>query len=266
MKVSVSMWSYRMFFESEKMDLVSFVQEVKRIKADGFEIFPQYLGKEPEKNIALLAELAKKNNLEISALIVGNDFNKPTLKERTDEVEKMRWFIKNASENGIFRLNTFTGYHVEKTEPLVETFRVVDCYREVVSLACEKKVFLCIENHSSVCSDADSLLFLIKMVGSENLVTNPDISNFVPEFYLRSESSREVMYKETEKIAPLAKNAHLKIDTFKETGEHPYIDVERYINILKKYNYTGHIVLEYYGNSDPSYSCNLGVKLLRKFI
>jgi len=266
MKISISMWSYRSLIESGKMDVYAFVDEVKKIGAEGFEIFPAFLDqKDPAGCVRKLAETAKKNGLEISSLIAGNDFNKPTVKERAEQVEKMKWSISNAALNGIFTLNTFTGYHVSGTDPVLELFRVVDCYREVMLLAEEKKVRLAIENHSSVCSDADGLLSVIKMVGSTNLGTNPDISNFVPEFSRRSENALKSMYSETEKIAVLTMNAHLKIDAFTEKGEHPHIDVPRYFDILRKNGYDGHMVLEYYGQGDCAASCSQGVKLLKKY-
>jgi sugar phosphate isomerase/epimerase len=178
----------------------------------------------------------------------------------------MKWSITTAAENGIFLLNTFTGYHVPGTDPVLEKYRVVDCYREVMPLAERMNVKCAIENHSSVCPDADGLMSLIAMVGSPNLGTNPDISNFVPEFSRRSEPALQAMYPETERITPLVMNAHLKIDTFTDKGEHPHVDIPRYLSILRKHGYDGHMVLEYYGSGDCAASSVQGVQLLKRLI
>ena len=267
MKISVSMWSYRSLIESKKTDYLGFVDEVKRIGGQAFEIFPSHLDQsDPAGAVRKLAEKARKEGLEISSLIAGNDFNKATTKERAEQVEKMKWSITTAAANGIFLLNSFTGYHIPGTPPVQEMFRVIDCYKEVMPLAEEKKVRLAIENHSSVCSDADGLMDLIERVGSPNLGTNPDISNFVPEFARRSETARNNMYPECERIAGLAMNAHIKVDEFTDKGEHPHIDIGRYLDILKKTGYDGHMVIEYYGQGDCALACSQGVKLLKKYI
>ena len=97
MKISISMWSYRSLIESGKMDIYSFVDEVKKIGAGGFEIFPAYLDqKNPAESVRKLAEKARALKLEISSLIAGNDFNRPTAKERAEQVERMKWSITDA--------------------------------------------------------------------------------------------------------------------------------------------------------------------------
>jgi sugar phosphate isomerase/epimerase len=141
---------------------------------------------------------------------------------------------------------------------------VVDAYREVAPVAEDHGVLLCMENHSSVCRDADSLLWLIKAVGSECLVPNPDPTNFVPDYQVRGERAREAIYSETSKFAPGMANAHLKVADFKENGDHAYVDVPRLLDIFREAGYDGHLVLEYYGQDDPAEPCAKGVALLRR--
>ncbi|MHC4788924.1 MAG: sugar phosphate isomerase/epimerase family protein, partial [Planctomycetota bacterium] len=219
MEVSVSSWSYRKGFEEGRCDLRSFLDEVKRLGANGFEIFPQHVSPDaPAAHLKETAEAARGMGLSVSALIAGNDFACPLATERAEQVERMKDWITYAAEADIRRLNTFTGNHTSGEDPFLEACRVIDAYREVMPTAEDFNLLLCAENHSSVCRDADSLLRLIRAVDSENLRTNPDPSNFVRDYAVRGERARERIYSETEKFAQLMANAHLKIADFTDAG------------------------------------------------
>ncbi|MGD2174912.1 MAG: sugar phosphate isomerase/epimerase family protein [Candidatus Brocadiaceae bacterium] len=267
MLASISSWSYRSLFEEGATDLLSFVDEVHRQGADGLEIFPRHVN--PDDPAGHLSEVARKAGslgLEVSAVIAANDFARPLATERAEQVERMEEWIRHTASAGIERMNTFTGYHTSGDDPLMEVHRVIDAYREVMPLAEQRDVVLCIENHSSVCRDADGVLAVIRAVGSPNLRTNPDFTNFVQDFRNRSERSLEAVYTETEKVAPLAANAHLKVGDFTDEGEHAYVDVGRLIGILRETGYDGHVALEYYGRDDPVEACAKGIALLRRYI
>lgn len=266
MKASISSWSYRALFDRGEIDLLGFVDEVKRQGADGLEIFPRHVS--PDDRLGHLKEVAaraKDLGLGISSVIAGNDFARPTAADRAEQVENMKQWILAAAGAGIARLNTFTGYHAAGADPLMDVYRVIDAYREVCPLAEEHDVLLCIENHSSVCPDADGIVSIIRAVGSENLRTNPDPSNFVADFTARSDRDREAIYTETAKIAPLAANAHLKVADFTDDGEHRFVDVGRIHDIYRQAGYDGHVVLEVYGDADNCVDvCAKGLALLRK--
>ena len=267
MKASVSSWSYREWFNSGQVDLLWFVDEAKRLGADGIEIFPRHVDADDVGgHLRKVAEKAKDAGLEIASVIAGNDFAVAPHRERADTVERMKEWINHTADAGIARMNTFTGYHRDGQDPVMEVYRVIDCYREVMPVAEARGVTLCIENHSSVARDADGLLSILRAVGSDRLRTNPDPSNFVPGFQTASERLREAIYSETEKIAPLAANAHLKVGDFTEDGEHTYLDTARIFQLWKSAGYDGHVVLEVYGDSasSPDDACAKGLALLRK--
>lgn len=267
MDVSISSWSYRKWFADGKCDLLSFVDEVKRQEADGFEIFPHHVdADDPGQHLRQVAAQAEKANLRISAVIAANDFARASATERADQVERMKEWIVHTKQAGVDRMNVFTGYHQSGEDPVVETYRVVDAYREVAPVAEEHGVLLCMENHSTVCHDADSLLWLLKAVGSDHLVPNPDPTNFVADYQIRGERAREKIYSETTRYAPGMANAHLKIADFTENGDHAYVDVPRLIDIFREVGYDGHVVLEYYGQDDPAEPVAKGIALLRRIL
>lgn len=266
MKASISAWSYRHFFEQKKMDYLAFLDEVKRLGADGFEIFPNYVDAEdPGGHLKKIARKAARLGLEISSVIAGNDFARPTAQERAEQVERFKQWVAYTAEAGLGRMNTFTGYHVAGQDPMMEVWRVIDSYREVVPVAARHDMLLCIENHSSVYPDADGILRVIQAVGSPCLRTNPDPTNFLRDYAVRSEESRETIYTETEKFAPLMANGHLKIFEFTSGGEHAYVSVKRLLGIFRKAGFDGHVVLEVDRNPEQAPAiCARGLALLRK--
>jgi sugar phosphate isomerase/epimerase len=266
MQVSMSSWSYRQWFDEGKCDLLSFLDEAKRLGADGVEIFPQHVDQQdPGAHLKKVAAKARKLGLKVFCVIAGNDFARRRAVERAEQVERMKAWIGHTAGAGVKLMNTFTGYHASGEDPQMEVCRVIDAYREVMPVAEEHGVLLCIENHSSVASDADGILHIIRQVGSPNLRTNPDPTNFVPDFQVRSERARETVYSETAKYATLASNAHLKIGDFTEEGEHAFVDTRRLIEVLRTAGYDGPIALELYGRGDPAEPCRKGVELLRRY-
>jgi sugar phosphate isomerase/epimerase len=263
MKIGISSWGYRKAVESGRMDFIAFIDETARLGAHGIEIANWHLpGDDKAGALKKIVQHAAKRGVGISALIAGNDFAMTTNAERARQVEATLGWIRMAADVGIERVNIFTGYHKDGQDPELERTRVVDCFLEVVPDAEKRSIVLCLENHSSVHPDADGLLAIIRQVGSKCLKTNPDPTNFVHAFDRVDESARERIYTETAKIALLAANTHLKINTFTSDGRAEFVDVARIIKIYRQVGYDGFIVLEYWGSGEPEVPNAKGVALL----
>lgn len=267
MKIGISSWGYRKAIESGRMDLLGFVDDVARQGADGLEIANWHLTADNTlSNLRDIVKHAARRGLGISALIAGNDFAMPTNTQRAQQVAATLGWIHMAADVGIERVNVFTGYHKEGQDPELERTRVVDCFLEVMPEAEKRGVILCLENHSSVHPDADGLMAIIRQVGSDYLMTNPDPTNFVESFDKVDENVRDRIYTETAKIAPLAANTHLKINTFASDGKAEFVDVARILGIYRKAGFDGFIVLEYWGDGEPEEPNAKGIALLRRLL
>ena len=267
MKVAIGTWSYRSWFDEGRCDIFGLLDEVKAIGAEGIEVFPRHIDREADPDVlAKVKAKCDEMGLSIATLICGNNFAASRTADRAQAVASMIRDIEQGAAVGIDHFNVFTGYHEPGQDPQMEVARVIDCFREVMPAAQEKGARLCIENHSSVCRDADSILWLIHAVRGENLWTNPDPSNFVPGFTEAPEAQREPIYTETEKIAPLMANAHLKIRDFTPEGDHAHLDVARLLGIFRQVGYDRWIVLEFFGRADPHDACAKGVALLKRLL
>jgi len=267
MKIAVGTWSYRKWFGAGKCDLFGFLEEVKAIGAEGVEIHPSHLGAEVSaESLGKLNDGCHERGLDVATLICANNFAASKVADRARAVAHMVRDIEVGTALGIDHFNVFSGYHEPGQDPQMELARVVDCFREVMPAAQEKGATLCIENHSTVAHDADSILWLIHAVRGENLWTNPDPTNFVPGYFDAPEALRERIYAETEKIAPLMANAHLKYRTFNPDGTHAHVDVARLLDIFRQVGYDRYIVLEYSGGDDPHEPTAACVALLKRLL
>lgn len=273
MQIGISSWSYRRALESGRMNFIDFVDETARLGAHGVEIANWHLvggvaGPSSDKaaDLKRIVEHARQTNIGISALIAGNDFAQPAAADRARQVADTIGWIRMASDTGIERVNVFTGYHTDGQDPEIERTRVVDGFLEVVPVAEELGVTLCLENHSTVHPDADGLLAIIRQVGSDRLRTNPDPTNFVFGYDRLDDEARERIYTEAEKIAPLAANSHLKINTFDAEGNAEFVDVARILDIYRKAGFDGFIVLEYWGEGEPEEPNAKGVQVLQRLL
>ncbi len=266
MKASVSIWNYSSYIDDGEIDVLGAVDEIKALGADGVEVFGPHLDADNlAAEVKAVAEKARGLGLDISSLIAANHFARPAAAERAEQVDGMKRMIEAAAGAGIDRLNTFTGYHIDGADPVLEAYRVVDSYREVMPAAEAAGVLLCIENHSSVCRDADGLMWIIRQVGSPNLKTNPDFTNFVRDFRVRGDRAKEAIYTETARVMPLAASTHLKIGDFTPDGDHAHVDMPRLMGLLTDAGFDGHVVLEVY-DGDRREACAKGVALLRKYM
>ncbi|MBD3243026.1 MAG: TIM barrel protein [Chitinivibrionales bacterium] len=267
MEISISSWAYRSLFDTGQIDLLSFVDEVKRLGADGLELFPEHLDEDdPGGSAQRVADKAEALGLRISSIIARNDFARPTARERSEHVAAVKEWIRRAASAGIRRLNTFTGHHTEGEDPALEYYRVLDSYREVMPLAEENNVLLCVENLASVCRGADELMQLIEAVGSDYLRTNPDLLNFAWEFARRGEPAPEHVYTDIATVLPRASNLHLNTGVFTAEGETAYLDMQRIAGMLRDACFDEHIVLETPADVDPVRACAGALEMIRKYL
>lgn len=266
MKVSVSSWSYRAEIDSGRMDLHAFIDEVADIGADGFEIFLEHLdSSDLDGAVQRAADHSERLGLTISTLITRNDFSRPTARERADEVESMKAWIRRAASAGIRRLNVFTGNPSDE-DPSMDFHRIVDSYSEVVSLAEENCILLCLENVLPVCRSAEEMLAVIDAVGSDHLRTNPDLYNLGYPGVKKTGVLDAHAYKQLALLAPRASNVHVRIETFTDTGDLSYVDMARVMGILRDACYDDHLVMETGPISGVKETCVQGLAAIRRHL
>ena len=250
MKLSLAAYSFNKFLPNRgtaeqlaaaKMRLEDFIQFCADQNLDGTELTSYYFPKEfSQAYLIAIKEQTFRLGLDVSGTAIGNDFCKPAGEEWDKQLKLTREWIDHSATMGAPVIRIFAG-NVPKGETEAASFeRCVTGISKSLEYAAEKGVFLALENHGGITGTAEQLLKIVKAVApSPWFGVNLDGGNF------RSEN----VYAELEQIAPYAINAQVKVSVTPNGKKEP-ADLGRVIEILRKANYRGYVVLEY-EEADP---------------
>lgn len=250
MKLSLAAYSFNKFLPNRgtaeqlaaaKMRLEDFIQFCADQNLDGTELTSYYFPKEFSPSYLMaIKEQTFRLGLDISGTAIGNDFCKPAGEEWDKQIKLTREWIDHSATMGAPVIRIFAG-NVPKGDTEAAAFeRCVAGINKSLEYAAEKGVFLALENHGGITGTAEQLLKIVKAVSpSPWFGVNLDGGNF------RSEN----VYAELEQIAPYAINAQVKVSVTPNGKKEP-ADLSRVIEILRKANYRGYVVLEY-EEADP---------------
>jgi sugar phosphate isomerase/epimerase len=208
-----------------------------------------------DEGVEKLERQTKGAGLRISAFLLSNDFNTPSLDRELDWVVRV---VEVAGGLGIPAVRVDAIMSNEKDLPLD---RRQDIFAKAVHTILERtphsKVELGIENHGGKGNDPEFLDGLMKRVGSHRLGMTLDVGNF----YWSGKPLSEV-YRILEHFAPVAKHTHIKNiayppdirETQREIG-YEYgkyvcpipdgdLDMKRIVGILKKGGYKRDLCIE----------------------
>lgn len=239
------------------MSLLDFVDFCAEMNLDGCELTSYYFPSAvtPE----YLAELKLETfllGLDISGTAIGNDFCHPAGEERDNQLKLTRLWIDYAATMGAPVIRIFAG-RIKKGQSFEQAVELCSAgINESLEYAATKGVCLALENHGGITATPKQMLQIIdKVKPAPNFGVNFDSGNF----------QTDDPYGDLEKIAPLAINAQIKVE-IKAAGKKGPADMKRIIQILKKANYRGYIVLEYEAKEDPKKAIPEHIKRLRDLI
>ncbi|MEL7267468.1 MAG: TIM barrel protein, partial [Planctomycetota bacterium] len=135
-------------------------------------------------------------------------------------------------------IRIFAGKTRSGTDKQEAIRRCISACEEACNYAAKKGVFLALENHGGITAQPQDMLQIVRGVRSPWFGVNFDSGNF--RFGKNS-------YQELAKIAPYAINAQIKIELITPDGKKIRGDIQRMVNVLRKANYAGWVVLEYEG-------------------
>lgn len=267
MKLSLAAYSFNRELERNwpkgnsrpgTMTLLDFVDFCGEMKLDGTELTGYYFPAEitPEY-LRTLKSRVDSLGMQISGTAIGNDFCIADETARKEQIAMCRQWIDYAAAMGAPVIRIFAG-NVPKgdtEERAIE--RCVRAINECLPYAAEKNVDLALENHGGITATPAQLLKIVEGVDeSRHFGINFDSGNF------RTADP----YADLEKIAPYAINAQIKATMQPAGGEKVPADLGRIIDILKKSDYAGYVVLEYEEPEDPRTEIPRLLKELRELI
>lgn len=171
----------------------------------------------------------------ISGTAVGNDFGHPAGPVRDREIASVKEWIRKAAVLGAPHIRVFAG--VARGQGAAEARKgCIAALEDCAELAGQHGIFLGVENHGGMVTEADDLVGIVRAVKSPWVGINLDTGNF----------HTADPYGDLEKCAPYAVNVQYKgyVQARGQARSGP-ADLARTIGILKRAGYQGWVALEY---------------------
>jgi len=273
------MWSYVHAWKAGKVDIAGFIHESKRIGAEGVELL-DFFYKDREADRALALKALDETGLPCGVFSVGNNFAKPTLEERKNELAKIRFGIEEALKYRAGTVRVFAGDVSESITFEDARGWIVEGLSEAALLAAEAGVKLALENHGKLAGRGDQVREIILEVrarsGNDALGANPDTGNFL----LVNQPSHEAIRQ----VADLAYMVHFKdfakapegyegfsygaLDGSKYCGTaigEGEVDLSQCLRALKQAGFDGWLNTEYEADEDPFTGVPRSIENAKKF-
>jgi sugar phosphate isomerase/epimerase len=235
-KIGCAAYSYRNYFESGRMGYEDFIEEARNLELDGVELTLYWLPSEDPGYLRKLKRLALLHGLPISCVGISTDFCNPDPSERSRMVMTVKKGLNIARELGAPALRVFGGRLPEGHTEAQAMGWTVEALRECVGYAEEAGVVIAVENHGGITSRADSLISMIRSVGSPWLGVNLDLGNY-----------KDSAYEDIAKTVPYTVHIHAKVRLV--GGEK--VDYDKVKGLLEDEGYNGFISIEYEEDEDP---------------
>lgn len=127
----------------------------------------------------------------------------------------------------------------------------VDGLGRLTAYGSENGINVIVENHGGYSSDGKWLSDVISQVDSEFCGTLPDFGNFCIENGSDGCVNEYDRYQGVQELMLFAKGVSAKSHEFDENGNEVHTDYSKMLGIVKAAGFTGHIGIEYEGNSLP---------------
>ncbi|MFJ7826023.1 sugar phosphate isomerase/epimerase family protein [Psychrobacillus sp. NPDC096623] len=279
MKVSVSMYSLASTIKKENWSVLDFIDYAKSITLDGVELLDFYWKNPDDKDeeIKSVKEALKKNNLQVSAYDVSNNFVKESKEEQEIEVLKVLDGIRVAKKLGTNIVRVFCGDIHENLTFENGADLIVNGLKECAEMAEKEGVYLALENHGLLAGKSAQVKNIIQNVNSPYVKSTFDTGNFL----LVHEPPEEAFEQLKKEIVHVHfKDFREKVDKeqligFRSTqgieliGVIPgdgKVNLEYIVNGLKEVQYNGWLSIEYEGVDDAKLANEEAVNRLRKLL
>lgn len=243
MKLSLAAYSYRKYLREQKsMTIEGFLDECAKMGLEAAEptsyYFPVPLTEEFLLNFKRKAFLL---GLDISGTAVGNTFTYPPGPQREKQLRDIKQWIDHAAVFGAPCIRIFAGRASEGVSEDQARRYAVETTEEACAYGAKRGVFLALENHGGVVSDAEGVLAIVREVKSDWFGVNLDTGNF----------HTDDPYADIAKIAPYSITVQIKTEMSPRGGGRTEADFERIFGILGEVGYRGYVALEYEAREEP---------------
>ena len=251
LNLSLAAYSFRDYFntathaqrkpkDAKIIDMHGFIDYCADHELQGAELTSYYIEQKIDQaGLVALKRHAFLRGIAISGTAVGNEFTLPKGEKRDAQIAHVKKWIDNAAHMGAPHVRVFAGGALGQSLKQAQTL-CIEALEEVGEYAGKHGVFLGIENHGGIVAEADSLLEIVKATRSDWVGINLDTGNF----------HTTDVYGDIARCTPYAVNVQVKVE-LRINGNPAPTDLARVMNILRKANFQGYVVLEYEAKENP---------------
>jgi sugar phosphate isomerase/epimerase len=236
-------YSYRDLIRAGKLDMLTIPAFYKEQGIPGISYNDMFFKTVDDAFIDEVKAAVKKAGRVVTCYVIEGNLATADESKRAAQVEADKKKMRAAARLGapVVRINVgATGS--ESTDSTEGVDRVVKIFNEeLVPLAKELNIKICMENHGGVSKTAANIVKIIQATDPKWVGALVDFGNFPIEH----------KYEEVAAVAPYAFVTHVKVNVFDENGEAKEYDFPRVLGMLKKNHYKGPISIEYEGKGDP---------------
>jgi len=250
LRLSLAAYSFRNHFRfmrdkprkvaNRPMDMIQFMDFCADHGCDGAELTSYFFQpKITRRHLISLRRHAFLRGLALSGSAVGNNFSLPGVAARKAQIAYVKEWIDHCAVLGVPHIRVFAGREPKGVSREEADKWAIEALRECCDYAGRHGIFLGIENHDSI-GDSKSLINFVKEVDHPWFGVNLDTGNF------RTDNP----YADMAAAAPYAVNVQVKVE-LRVSGKPEPTDLARVMNILRKANFQGYVVLEYEAKENP---------------
>ena len=256
-KFSMAAYSYRDLFKRkpEPLKVDDFLDDCAKFGLDGTELTSYYLPQDASPQYFRdLKASAFRRGLDVSGTAVGNDFCFPPGERRDKEIAGVKRWIEFADMMDAPVIRIFSGTAKPGQNADDARHLAIEAIEECCAHAGKYGVFLALENHGGLTTEADEMLAIVRGVKSNWFGVNMDTGNF----------RTADVYGDLAKIAPYVINVQVKIAIHPAGKPSEPSDLKRVAEILRSAGYRGYIVLEFEEAGDPRQECQKYIGQIRE--
>lgn len=251
-KISLAEWSLHKSLFDNKLTNLDFPAKAKNDFGISAVEFVNQFFKDKAKDQAYLADLKKRCDdngvTPVLIMIDGEGGLGDTKKaERTKSVENHKKWVEAAKFLGChsIRVNAYGEGSAEEVGKAA-----TDGLKSLSEFAKDFNIGIIVENHGGYSSDGQWLSNVIANTQLANCGTLPDFGNFCLKRDDKGACVEEYdRYKGTEELMKYAKGVSAKTYQFDAQGNCVETDYAKILQIVKNAGYTGHIGIEWEGDS-----------------
>ena len=243
-KIGLNFYSFDTPIRSSEMDILDVIKYVASIDMESVDItgyyFPEYPQVPSDDYIFEVKRCAFRNAIDIVGTGVRNDFTKPDINERQQEIQLVKDWIVVGAKLGASIIRVFSGTRIPEGHTWDEVAQwVAEATDECAEFGKLHGIMVAVQNHDDFLKTADDVNKLLSLCKSDNVGLMLDIGSF----------HTDDPYVDIEKVIHHAITWQIKESVYYNNVE-TKTDLKKLMALIQRSNYCGYLPIEILGRGN----------------